>query len=244
MATGPNDHLPTAGAGTPARTNEFGQPIGPPVDIALPMPVPSTEPMTGRWCRVEPLDPQAHGSALFDAYSDAVDARGWTYLFTGPHDSPEAFAEWMESLDGNADMSYFAICDSDGPCGIAAYLRIAPQAASVEVGSIHFAPRLQKTAAATESMFLMMQRAFDTGYRRYEWKCDSLNAGSRAAAQRLGFSYEGDFRNAVVYKGRSRDTSWFSIIDTEWPALRPEFERWLDPANFDELGHQESPLRH
>lgn len=228
----------------PAGTNEFGQPIGPSVDTTVPRPVPSTASMAGRWCTVEPLDPAVHGPALFDAYSAAPDARGWTYLFTGPFESTAAFSTWLHSLGGSVDPLYFVISDSEGPCGIAAYLRIAPGAPSVEVGSIHFAPRLQQTAAATESMFLMMQRAFDTGYRRYEWKCDSLNAGSRAAATRLGFSYEGDFRQAIVYKGRSRDTSWFSIIDDEWPRLRSEFQRWLEPSNFDDTAQQRTPLRH
>lgn len=165
-------------------------------------------------------------------------------MSSGPFESSDDFAGWLDSIDGSADPLYFTISDSVGPCGIAAYLRIAPAAASVEVGSIHFAPRLQQTAAATEAMFLMMQRAFDTGYRRYEWKCDSLNAGSRAAAKRLGFAYEGEFRQALVYKGRNRDTSWFSIVDGQWPDRRNEFERWLDPANFDDDGRQRTPLRH
>lgn len=229
----------------PAQTfNELGQPVGPAVQIDLPVPVPSTAEMVGRWCTIVPLDAAAHGAALFEAYSEAPDPSGWTYLFTGPFDSLDAFGAWLESLEGSTDPLYFVIADSTGPCGIAAYLRIAPWAASVEVGSIHFAPRLQRTAAASEAMFLMMQRAFDTGYRRYEWKCDSLNAGSRAAAGRLGFSYEGEFRQAVVYKGRSRDTSWFSIIDGEWPQRRAEFERWLRPTNFDADGGQLTPLRH
>lgn len=233
-------HVPLAGQAF----NEFGQPVGPDVDLDLPVAVPSVDAMVGRWCTIAPLDPAAHGAALFEAYSEAPDGRGWTYLFTGPFESSEAFMSWLGSLDGSVDPLYFVISDSGGPCGIAAYLRIAPGAASIEVGSIHFAPRLQRTAAATEAMFLMMQRAFDTGYRRYEWKCDSLNAPSRAAAQRLGFTPEGEFRQAVVYKGRSRDTSWFSIIDGEWPERRAEFERWLDPSNFDADGNQLTPLRH
>lgn len=237
-----NASLLTAGARQ--SVNEFGQPVGSDVDIDLPVSVPSTTPMVGGWCTVAPLAVAAHGAALFDAYGEAPDGRGWTYLYTGPFDSLDAFMAWLESLDASTDSLYFVISDSTGPCGIAAYLRIAPGVAAVEVGSIHFAPRLQRTAAATEAMFLMMQRAFDAGYRRYEWKCDSLNAPSRAAAQRLGFSYEGDFRQAVVYKGRSRDTSWFSIIDGEWPERRAEFERWLDPSNFEANGGQRTPLRH
>ena len=126
---------------------------------------------------------------------------------------------------------------------MAAYLRIDPANGVIEVGHINHSPRLQRTRAATEAMYLMMRRAFDElGYRRYEWKCDSLNAPSRAAAERLGFQYEGLFRQALVYKGRNRDTAWFSIVDREWPALRTAFDRWLDPANFDEAGRQKARL--
>ena len=128
------------------------------------------------------------------------------------------------------------------PVGLASYLRIDEGIGSIEVGGLHFSPGLQRTAASTEAMFLMMRRAFDLGYRRYEWKCDSLNAPSRAAAARLGFTFEGIFRQATIYKQRSRDTAWFSIIDTEWPSLRTEFNRWLDPENFDADGTQRSPL--
>src|SRR5262249_660992 len=121
---------------------------------------------------------------------------------------------------------------------------IEPVHGVIEVGSITFSPRLKKTRAATESMYLMMRRAFDElGYRRYEWKCDSLNAPSRAAAERYGFTFEGIFRNAIVYKGRSRDTAWYSITDAEWPCVRAAFEAWLDPANFTEQGQQRRSLR-
>lgn len=243
MADGPIEQPQQRPQGSAARTNEFGQPIGFPVDVELPLAAPSHVAMVGQWCSVEPLDPDRDAAALFDAYDAAPDARGWTYLFTGPFDSEQAFTSWLKKLEGSSDPLYFVISDSNGPCGIAAYLRIAPHAGSLEVGSIHFAPRLQRTAAATEAMFLMMQRAFETGYRRYEWKCDSLNAGSRAAAARLGFSYEGEFRQAVVYKGRNRDTSWFSIVDREWPSLRDEFVRWLAPSNFDSDGRQRTSLR-
>jgi len=228
----------------PRIVNEFGQPIGAAVDIGLPRPIPSHSPMHGRTCTLEPLDAHQHGRELFDAYAVAPDARGWTYLAGGPFDSSSDFVTWLDEMLLVPDAIFFTVFDRVGPCGIAAYLRLAPSAPSVEVGSIHFAPRLQRTVAATEAMFLMMQRAFETGYRRYEWKCDSLNAASRAAARRLGFTYEGDFRQAVVYKGRSRDTSWFSIVDSEWPQRRDEFRRWLDPANFDVDGAQQTRLDH
>lgn len=200
--------------------------------------------MLGRWCTVVPLDPDEHGSALWDAFGEAPDDRDWTYLFGGPFDSAAGFDEWLGSLTGSSDPLTMVIVDRHGPCGLAAYQRITPMHGVVEVGNIHLARRLQRTAAGTEAMFLMMQSVFDAGYRRYEWKCDALNAPSRAAAQRLGFTYEGEFRQAIVYKGRSRDTAWFSIVDGEWPRLRREFERWLDPANFDEAVQQRTPLRH
>ena len=132
---------------------------------------------------------------------------------------------------------------SQRPVGVASYLRIEPAMGAIEVGHLSYAPALQRSAAATEAMYLMMRRAFDElGYRRYEWKCDSLNAPSRRAAERLGFRYEGTFRQMMVIKQRSRDTAWYSILDSEWPALRTAFERWLDPANFDASGAQRARL--
>src|SRR6185369_85184 len=135
---------------------------------------------------------------------------------------------------------FFTVIDTsdDRPAGLASYLRIVPAAGSIEVGHIHFAPRLQRSPAATEAMYLMMKWAFESGYRRYEWKCDALNAPSRAAAQRLGLSFEGIFRQATVCKGRNRDTAWYAAIDSEWPALHTAFLAWLAPANFDSAGRQ------
>ena len=142
------------------------------------------------------------------------------------------------------DPLFFAILDqADGKAtGVASYLRITPAAGSLEVGHIHYSPRLQRSPAATEAMFLMMRWAFDSGYRRYEWKCDALNAASRAAAHRLGLSFEGVFRQATVTKGRNRDTAWYAAIDAEWPALRAAFQAWLAPGNFDGAGRQRARL--
>lgn len=228
----------------PTRLNRLDQPIGAPVDQVLPVSAPSSVTMVGRWCRVAPLDADEHGAALFEAFDEAPDDRPWTYLFHERSATVGDFMEWFGLLEGRADPLYFVISDAEGPCGMAAFLRPAPDHGVIEVGGIHLAPRLQGTTASTEAMYLMMQRVFDTGYRRYEWKCDSLNQPSRSAARRLGFVYEGDFRQAIVYKGRNRDTSWFSILDGEWPALQTEFERWLDPSNFDDTGRQRTPLRH
>jgi RimJ/RimL family protein N-acetyltransferase len=223
--------------------NNLGQLVGALVETDLPVEVPPTSVMSGSYCSVVPLDVDAHRSALFAAFAAAPDDREWTYLPYGPFADEPQFAVWIERCRGSIDPMFWAIVDDDGACGIASFLRITPSAASIEVGHIHFAPRLARTRAATEAMYLMMRTVFDTGYRRYEWKCDGLNLPSRQAAQRLGFSFEGIFRQATVVKGRNRDTAWFSIIDSEWPAVQAEFERWLATENFDDAGCQLSPLR-
>jgi RimJ/RimL family protein N-acetyltransferase len=169
----------------------------------------------------------------------------WTYLFSGPFSSEQEFTGWLETREDSLDPLYFAIVDevAGRATGLASYLRIEPAHGSIEVGHLAFSPLLQRTRAATEAMYLMMKHAFDLGYRRYEWKCDALNAASRRAAERLGFTFEGIFRQAVVYKGRNRDTAWYSVIDREWPARAAAFEDWLAPANFDADGRQRRPLR-
>jgi RimJ/RimL family protein N-acetyltransferase len=224
--------------------NALSQPIGAPLPDWKPPPRPPRTPMEGRFCRVEPLDPDRHGANLYAANSLDRDGRNWTYLPIGPFPTADAYRAWLEEASSAVDRLFHAIVDlSTGKAvGVASYLRIDPAAGSIEVGHINYSPLLQRKPAATEAMYVMMKRAFELGYRRYEWKCDSLNAPSRAAAQRLGFSYEGLFRQAIVYKGRTRDTAWYSIIDGEWPALRAAFERWLDPANFDAQGNQRVSL--
>jgi RimJ/RimL family protein N-acetyltransferase len=220
--------------------NAFDQPIGFPVPDWKPPPWPSREALEGRFCRLEVLDPAAHAKDLYDLNAMDVDGRSWTYLSYGPFDNLEGYRAWMSTACSGADPLFFAIRDKavGKAAGVASYLRITPDSGSIEVGHIHYSPRLKQTPAATEAMYLMMKRAFELGYRRYEWKCDALNAASRAAAQRLGFSYEGTFRQASVYKGRSRDTAWYAVIDREWPALEAAFLAWLDPRNFDEQGRQ------
>ena len=196
--------------------------------------------MTGRLCSVEPLVPERHGPELFRANALDPTGRAWTYLPYGPFASLEEYLSWMRSTCLGDDPLFQVVVEAaDGRAvGVASYLRITPASGSIEVGHINFSPRLQRTPAATEAMYLMMQRVFDLGYRRYEWKCDALNARSRAAAQRLGFSFEGVFRQATVYKGRNRDTAWYAIIDREWPALDAAFRQWLDPTNVDADGRQ------
>jgi RimJ/RimL family protein N-acetyltransferase len=200
--------------------------------------------MVGRTCRVEPIDPARHADDLYQANAADPTGRNFTYLAIGPFDGIEAYREWMTGAARSEDPLFHAIVDTatGKAAGLATYMRIDPGNGVIEVGNLNFSPLLQRKPAATEAMYLMMKRAFELGYRRYEWKCDSLNAASRAAAQRLGFSYEGVFRQHVVYKGRGRDTAWYAMIDSEWPELDRAFQRWLDPANFDAGGKQKLRL--
>jgi len=201
--------------------------------------------MTGRFCRLEPLDPGRHADDLFAANSLDKDGRNWTYLFQEPFADFESYRAWLEQMAKSDDPLFHTIVDAKAgkAVGVATFMRIDRTHGVIEVGNINYSPLLQRTPAATEAMFLMMRRAFDElGYRRYEWKCDSLNAPSRAAALRLGFQYEGLFRQAGFYKKRNRDTAWFSMIDTEWPALKRAYEQWLAPANFDAGGRQRQKL--
>ena len=228
-----------------ARDNHLGQPIGFEIAGWKPVPRPPRSVMEGRFCRVEPLDPARHAPALFDAFAEDREQRIWTYLPYGPFHSLPDLETWMrESCMGDDPLFHAIVERGEGTAvGVASYLRINPSAGVVEVGHINYSPRLQRTPAATEAMFLMMARVFDgLGYRRYEWKCDALNAGSRRAAERLGFTFEGVFRQATMYKGRNRDTAWYAIIDREWPFLKAAFEDWLGPANFDSGGLQRGSL--
>jgi RimJ/RimL family protein N-acetyltransferase len=201
--------------------------------------------MVGRFCRVEALDPKRHAADLFAANSLDKDGRNWTYLFQEPFAELASYSQWLEQVARGDDPLFHTIVDlkSGKAVGVATLMRIDRANGVIEVGNINYSPLLQRTPAATEAMFLMMVRVFDElGYRRYEWKCDSLNAPSRAAALRLGFQYEGLFRQAVIYKGRNRDTTWFSIIDAEWPRLKRAYQQWLAPENFDGEGRQRRGL--
>ena len=225
--------------------NAQGQPVGVPVPnwtgcASIPM-----TPMKGRTCDVVPLN-VAHAADLHDAFSADETGTLWTYMPTGPFLSAAEYQQWVEEVCKSTDPLFFVIINTSTgkPVGVASYLRIQPENGVVEVGFITFAPALQRTVMATEAMYLMMRRVFEElGYRRYEWKCDALNAPSRQAAIRLGFQYDGLFKQALVYKGRNRDTAWYSVIDGDWPAIKVAFASWLDPANFDENGHQRAPLR-
>jgi len=198
--------------------------------------------MQGQYVRLERLNAEAHAALLHRAYvdHDAV----WDYLPYGPFSSASQYHRWVRDVAAGYDPYFFAIknLETGDWEGVASYLRVNPEAGSIEVGHINFSPALQRTIAATEAMYLMMAWAFDVGYRRYEWKCNALNGSSRRAAQRLGFSYEGVFRQAAVVKGRNRDTAWFAAIDSEWPALKEAYAAWLSPSNFDSAGRQRESL--
>ncbi|MDO8614914.1 MAG: GNAT family protein [Dehalococcoidia bacterium] len=227
-------------------TNSLGQPVGAPVPGWVARPRPSRSPMEGRLCRLEPLQASRHAAALHEAYSADRDGRNWTYLPYGPFASTEEYAAWVRSVERSEDPLFFAIVHlgSGRPAGVASYLRADPAMGCIEVGHLSYSPALQRTTAATEAMYLMMRRAFDElGYRRYEWKCNSLNAPSWNAAERLGFRYEGTFRQHWVQNGRNRDNAWFSILDGEWPTVRSALEAWLDPSNLGESGQQLRTLR-
>jgi RimJ/RimL family protein N-acetyltransferase len=228
-----------------ARTNEHGQPIGAPVPGWAPRPRPPDTPMEGRFCRLLRSDAARDADDLFRAFAEDRDGRDWTYLPYGPFAERDELRAWLDRMVPAADPMFWTIVDraTGRAAGLASYLRIDPANGVVEVGHIHFAPSIQRGPVATEAMHLMMRRVFDElGYRRYEWKCDALNAPSRRAARRLGFSFEGVFRQATVYRGRNRDTAWFSILDAEWPAIRAGFEAWLDPGNFAPDGTQRTRL--
>lgn len=223
--------------------NSLGQPIGAALPGWRPPPLPPREPMSGRYCRVESLDVERHAAPLYAAVSLDREGRNWTYVPSGPFDDFAAYLAWLEERAAGTDPMFHAILDATGRAiGTAAYQRIDAANGVIEIGNINYSPLLQRTPAATEAMYLMMRRAFELGYRRYEWKCDTFNAPSRTAAQRYGFSFEGVFRQCNVLKGRTRDSAWFSVVDSEWPALRMAYERWLAPENFAADGCQRVSL--
>ena len=215
----------------------FGAPLP---DWHPPAP-PGPEVLEGRYARLERLTPR-HAAALFAA--NRADDGLWDYLPYGPFATLEAYADWVAEMAASRDPFFYAIQDRATGAwgGVASWLRITPAMGVIEVGHINFAPVLQASRAATEAMALMMGWAFGAGYRRYEWKCEALNLPSRRAAQRLGFSHEGTFRQAAVVKGRNRDTTWFAVADGDWPALSAAFAAWLDSANFDAEGRQRRRL--
>ena len=225
--------------------NTLGQPIGAALPDWTPRPLPSGATLEGRLIRLERFDPAVHGESLWRAYGDDAEGRIWTYLGAGPFADRESFDAWLAVHAADRSLVSYALIEreSDRALGLASYLRIDPAVGSIEIGHLCFAPVLARSTLSTEAHYLLMRHAFDAlGYRRYEWKCDSLNGPSKRAAERLGFRFEGVHRQARVYKGRNRDTAWYSILDREWPPLRLALERWLAPENFDGQGRQRQRL--
>lgn len=223
-----------------------GDPVGPIVAAWTPRPRPPKTPMVGRTCRLEPISAERHGADLFDAYRLDETGRLWTYLSVGPFERLDDYLGWARAAEASEDPVYYAVIDekTGKAVGTASFLRIDPANGVIEVGWITWSPLMQRTPVSTEAMALMMTRVFDElGYRRYEWKCNDLNRPSKSAASRLGFTFEGVFRQAAINKGRSRDTAWFSVIDSEWPVVKQAFATWLDPANFDADGRQRRSLQ-
>jgi RimJ/RimL family protein N-acetyltransferase len=219
---------------------ETGNPVDP-----SPAPRPKATVLTGRVVTIRPFDLPSQAEALYQATHGPEKEDLWRYLGEGPFDNRTAFEAAFEKKQNSIDPLFFAIIDNTTgfPVGQAAYMRIEPAHRVIEVGNIIFTPVLQHSRGATEAMYLMARHAFeDLGYRRYEWKCNALNQPSRRAALRLGFLFEGVFRQHMILKGRNRDTAWFSMLDSEWPVRRENFERWLAPSNFDPAGRQKLSL--
>ena len=227
-----------------SQLNQFGQLIGDALPDWQPRPYPQRVVREGQYCRLEPLSLQ-HADALFAAHQQAADTRNWTWLLREPEGSVEEYRQWIAGVESLQDPLHFAVIDipTQQPVGSLALMRIEPNHGVMEVGHVHFSPLLSRTPASTEAQWLLMRYAFETlGYRRYEWKCNSFNDPSRRAALRLGFQFEGRFRQALVIKGHNRDTDWFSIIDGEWPALDRAFQAWLAADNFTADGKQRQSL--
>ena len=213
-------------------------PIGPTVDTR-PVPPPGAVTLAGRFAIVEKLDPARHGESLWQAVKD--DEATWVYMGYGPFADRAAFDAWLAARAAATDPFAYAVVEktSGRALGSITLMEVRPAMRVIEMGNIVLSPALQRTAASTEAQYLAARYVFDDlGYRRYEWKCNALNAPSRKAALRLGFTYEGTFRQHMIVKGRNRDTAWFSMLDTDWPAIKEAFETWLDPGNFDSAGRQ------
>lgn len=203
--------------------------------------LPARTAIQGRYVRLEPVESE-HVAGLMGAFAEDGAGRMWEYLPHGPFDHA-GFVAWVDKARASTDPLHYAVRMEDGRLGgTLSLMRIKPAAGSIETGWLTFAPRLQRTRAATEAVYQLMRWSFEAGYRRFEWKCDAANHGSRRAAERFGFSYEGIFRQATVVKGRNRDTAWYACIDSEWPALEKAFEAWLAPSNFDANGMQKQRL--
>ncbi len=224
--------------------NQFEQPIGRALSDWTTRQRPAAVNLSGQYCDLAPLNVARHGEDLYKMLNDDKNIQGWTYLSYGPFTSLKAFLTWLTQAAEQTDPLFFVITDKHHqPLGLFSLLRINEAMGSVEIGHVHYSPTLKRSVIATEAMYLLLRHVFsDLGYRRCEWKCDALNDKSRRAAKRYGFQFEGIFRQAMIYKGRNRDTAWFAMIDKDWPAIQTAYTAWLTPENFDQNGIQRSRL--
>lgn len=221
--------------------NLFGQPVGQALPLWSARAFPERITLTGHFCRVEPLNVAQHLDALYAAYAAAPDGRDWTYMFVGPFRDKEEYRAYLTATEQQRDAQCYVVIDkrSNNAVGTFSLMRVDMNNGVIEVGTVAFSSALKRTPMATEAHFLLMGYVFEQlRYRRYEWKCDSLNAPSRRAALRLGFTFEGIFRQAIICKGRTRDTAWFSLLDNEWPQRKQDVIDWLAQGNFDTEGKQ------
>ena len=227
------------------RYNDYQQPIGDALPDYRAGETPRVDSLQGRYCRLEKLDAERHSNDLYEVYGPEAPEPSFTYLSLNPVADRAELETLLKRMEESTDPYYLAVIDQDGRAvGTLALMRINPAHRVIEVGSVTYGERLKRTRAATEVQYLLAQYVFETlHYRRYEWKCDALNEPSRRAAERLGFTYEGTFRQAVVYKDRNRDTAWYSMLDTEWEQRKNRLLQWLDPKNFDARGQQRTSLR-
>lgn len=224
-----------------ARLNEFQQPIGFDLTGWTAAKQPEKTTLSGHFCRLERLNVAQHAEELYEAFQDSPDGRHWTYLPYGPFHSSDEYREFLLTMEGLSDPFHYAVIDrsTNKAVGTVSLMRIDTANGVIEIGHVVYSPRMQRTPLSTEVMALLSKYVFEElGYRRLEWKCDSLNEPSRAAAQRFGFTFEGIFRQLQVTQGRNRDTAWFALLDSEYDAIKTAYQAWLEPNNFDEFGHQ------
>jgi RimJ/RimL family protein N-acetyltransferase len=219
------------------RHNVFNQPIGETVSYVIPD-LEFPELIEGRYCSLERTKSQLHEEDLFEELVNNSSKEIWTYLVFGPFVNRIEFNGWLRKVELSTSV-YYTIKDLNGNAlGLASFMRIKPESGSIEIGGIVFSKAMQRTTISTEAIFKMIEWAFYKGYRRVEWKCDALNANSKKAALRLGFQFEGEFKNATMYKNRNRNTAWYAIVEEEWKMIQEKYNDWLDPRNFDSEGVQ------
>ena len=220
------------------RTNEFEQPIGEDLgNWTPPAKAPALTPLIGQYVTLEPVERTRHAIPLFHTFK-TCDPKMWTYMAQGPFQDAAELGQILRGFERSPDVNGYAVVVNNEPVGFLTQMRIRPEVGVLEIGWVTFATSMQRTRASTEAQYLLLKHGFDAGYRRIEWKCDSLNAVSRAAAERLGYKFEGVFEKLTHYKGRNRDTAWYAITDDNWPGVMSRLETWLNPANFDEAGNQ------